>query len=136
MIRVLAILKQNWSNPLPSLSWGQTAHVNGQNTLEFVVFNAVKFTQKRASVIGISKAQTIDSQYSMVNPLKVCDTGVGIPQEELAKILLQCIYSSQFTWTSKVLRGTAYVWLLSAKGVNNEGAILLLAVSVGEGTLF
>ncbi|MEP1448135.1 MAG: aerobic respiration two-component sensor histidine kinase ArcB [Paraglaciecola sp.] len=68
--------------PLPAL-----VEVDGTRLRQILwnlLFNAVKFTQKGTVSLEV-KAESIDAETSMVT-FKVCDTGVGIPQQELDKI--------------------------------------------------
>ncbi|WP_339723459.1 aerobic respiration two-component sensor histidine kinase ArcB [uncultured Paraglaciecola sp.] len=68
--------------PLPAL-----VEVDGTRLRQILwnlLFNAVKFTQKGVVSLEV-KAKSIDAETSMVT-FKVCDTGVGIPQQELDKI--------------------------------------------------
>ena len=69
-------------DPLPAL-----VEVDGTRLRQILwnlLFNAVKFTQKGTVSLEV-KAEKIDAETSMVT-FKVCDTGVGIPEEDLDKI--------------------------------------------------
>ncbi|MFB1036543.1 MAG: aerobic respiration two-component sensor histidine kinase ArcB, partial [Sinobacterium sp.] len=68
--------------PLPSL-----VEVDGTRLRQILwnlLFNAIKFTQKGTVSLEV-KAKKIDDKTSMVT-FKVCDTGVGIPKQDLDKI--------------------------------------------------
>ena len=68
--------------PLPEL-----VEVDGTRLRQILwnlLFNAVKFTQKGTVSLEV-KAKKIDAETSMVT-FKVCDTGVGIPQQDFDKI--------------------------------------------------
>lgn len=72
----------NVKEPLPAL-----VEVDGTRLRQILwnlLFNAVKFTQKGKVSLEVF-ADPIDAQNSMVT-FKVCDTGVGIPQDYLDKI--------------------------------------------------
>ncbi|MDU0352841.1 aerobic respiration two-component sensor histidine kinase ArcB [Paraglaciecola aquimarina] len=69
-------------DPLPAL-----VEVDGTRLRQILwnlLFNAVKFTHKGKVSLDVS-AESIDKQNSMVI-FKVCDTGVGIPEDDLKKI--------------------------------------------------
>ncbi|WP_158972182.1 aerobic respiration two-component sensor histidine kinase ArcB [Paraglaciecola sp. L3A3] len=68
--------------PIPAL-----VEVDGTRLRQILwnlLFNAVKFTQKGKVSLQVS-SEVIDNQNSMVI-FKVCDTGVGIPEDDLKKI--------------------------------------------------
>lgn len=72
----------NVEEPLPAL-----VEVDGTRLRQILwnlLFNAVKFTQKGTVLLDV-KAEKIDAETSMVI-FKVCDTGIGIPQQDLDKI--------------------------------------------------
>ncbi len=74
--------KANIIDPLPPL-----VEVDGTRLRQILwnlLFNAVKFTQQGAVSLEVS-SEVIDAKTNMVT-FKVCDTGVGIPQDDLEKI--------------------------------------------------
>jgi two-component system aerobic respiration control sensor histidine kinase ArcB len=97
-----------------------------------LLFNAVKFTQKGKVSLQI-EADTIDSNNSMVS-FKVCDTGVGIPKEELPKIF--AMYYQVNLPEHQSATGTGIGLAICQQMVSlMKGEISVNSV-VGEGTCF
>jgi two-component system, OmpR family, aerobic respiration control sensor histidine kinase ArcB len=118
------------TEPLPALVEADGTRL--RQILWNLLFNAVKFTQKGKVSLHID-AQNIDSNTSMVT-FKVCDTGVGIPQEELSKIF--AMYYQVNLPEHQSATGTGIGLAICQQMVSlMEGEISVSSV-VGEGTCF
>lgn len=117
-------------DPLPAL-----VEVDGTRLRQILwnlLFNAVKFTQKGKVSLEVM-AQTIDAETSMVT-FKVCDTGVGIPQEDLDKIF--AMYYQVDLPEHQSATGTGIGLAICQQMVSlMEGKISVSSV-MGEGTCF
>jgi two-component system aerobic respiration control sensor histidine kinase ArcB len=97
-----------------------------------LLFNAVKFTQKGTVSLEV-KAKNIDAETSMVT-FKVCDTGVGIPQQELDKIF--AMYYQVNLPEHQSATGTGIGLAICQQMVSLMNGKISVSSVVGEGTCF
>ena len=116
--------------PLPALVEADGTRL--RQILWNLLFNAVKFTQKGKVSLHI-QAQTIDNNTSMVT-FKVCDTGVGIPQDELAKIF--AMYYQVNSPEHQSATGTGIGLAICQQMVSLMKGEISVSSVVGEGTCF
>jgi len=116
--------------PLPAL-----VEVDGTRLRQILwnlLFNAVKFTQKGTVSLEV-KAKAIDTETSMVT-FKVCDTGVGIPQQELDKIF--AMYYQVNLPEHQSATGTGIGLAICQQMVSLMNGKISVSSEVGEGTCF
>jgi len=116
--------------PLPAL-----VEVDGTRLRQILwnlLFNAVKFTQKGTVSLEV-KAEQIDAETSMVT-FKVCDTGVGIPQQELDKIF--AMYYQVNLPEHQSATGTGIGLAICQQMVSLMNGKISVSSVVGEGTCF
>lgn len=118
------------SEPLPALVEADGTRL--RQILWNLLFNAVKFTQKGKVSLHIH-AQNVDSNTSMVT-FKVCDTGVGIPQEELSKIF--AMYYQVNLPEHQSATGTGIGLAICQQMVSLMKGEIEVSSVVGEGTCF
>ncbi|WP_340679784.1 aerobic respiration two-component sensor histidine kinase ArcB [Paraglaciecola sp.] len=118
------------SEPMPVLVEADGTRL--RQILWNLLFNAVKFTQKGKVSLHI-EAQNIDSNTSMVS-FKVCDTGVGIPQGELAKIF--AMYYQVNLPEHQSATGTGIGLAICQQMVSLMHGEISVSSVVGEGTCF
>ena len=97
-----------------------------------LLFNAVKFTHKGKVSLHV-EAETIDSNTSMVS-FKVCDTGVGIPEQELPKIF--AMYYQVDLPEHQSATGTGIGLAICQQMVSLMKGDISVSSVVGEGTCF
>jgi two-component system aerobic respiration control sensor histidine kinase ArcB len=117
-------------DPLPAL-----VEVDGtrlRQTLWNLLFNAVKFTQKGKVSLEVS-ASSIDAQNSMIT-FKVCDTGVGIPQDDLDKIF--AMYYQVDLPEHQSATGTGIGLAICQQMVSLMNGEISVSSVMGEGTCF
>jgi two-component system aerobic respiration control sensor histidine kinase ArcB len=117
-------------DPLPAL-----VEVDGTRLRQILwnlLFNAVKFTQKGTVSLEV-KAEKIDSETSMVT-FKVCDTGVGIPPQELDKIF--AMYYQVNLPEHQSATGTGIGLAICQQMVSLMNGKISVSSVVGEGTCF
>jgi two-component system aerobic respiration control sensor histidine kinase ArcB len=117
-------------DPLPAL-----VEVDGTRLRQILwnlLFNAVKFTQKGTVSLEV-KAESIDAETSMVT-FKVCDTGVGIPQEELDKIF--AMYYQVNLPEHQSATGTGIGLAICQQMVSLMNGKISVSSVEGEGTCF
>ena len=118
------------SEPLPAL-----VEVDGTRLRQILwnlLFNAVKFTHKGTVSLEV-KAQPIDTETSMVT-FKVCDTGMGIPQQDLDKIF--AMYYQVDSPEHKSATGTGIGLAICQQMVSLMKGKISVSSVVGEGTCF
>ncbi|MCF2949487.1 aerobic respiration two-component sensor histidine kinase ArcB [Paraglaciecola aquimarina] len=118
------------NDPLPAL-----VEVDGtrlRQTLWNLLFNAVKFTQRGKVSLEVS-AEPIDSKHSMVT-FKVCDTGVGIPQQDLDKIF--AMYYQVDLPEHQSATGTGIGLAICQQMVSLMNGKISVSSVIGEGTCF
>lgn len=116
--------------PLPEL-----VEVDGTRLRQILwnlLFNAVKFTQKGTVSLEVS-AKTIDVETSMVT-FKVCDTGVGIPQQDLDKIF--AMYYQVDSPDHQSATGTGIGLAICQQMVSLMNGTISVSSEVGQGTCF
>ena len=116
--------------PLPSL-----VEVDGTRLRQILwnlLFNAVKFTQK-GTVSLIVNAEKIDAENSMVT-FKVCDTGIGIPQQDLDKIF--AMYYQVDLPEHQSATGTGIGLAICQQMVTLMSGKISVSSVMGEGTCF
>ena len=116
--------------PLPAL-----VEVDGTRLRQILwnlLFNAVKFTQKGTVSLEV-KAETIDAETSMVT-FKVCDTGVGIPQQDLDKIF--AMYYQVDLPEHQSATGTGIGLAICQQMVTLMNGEISVSSVIGEGTCF
>ncbi|PKG99893.1 aerobic respiration two-component sensor histidine kinase ArcB [Paraglaciecola sp. MB-3u-78] len=116
--------------PLPAL-----VEVDGTRLRQILwnlLFNAVKFTQKGTVSLEV-KAEQIDSETSMVT-FKVCDTGVGIPQQDLDKIF--AMYYQVDSPEHQSATGTGIGLAICQQMVSLMNGEISVSSVIGEGTCF
>lgn len=117
-------------DPLPAL-----VEVDGTRLRQILwnlLFNAVKFTQKGTVSLEV-KAEKIDAETSMVT-FKVCDTGVGIPQEDLDKIF--AMYYQVDLPEHQSATGTGIGLAICQQMVSLMNGEISVSSVIGEGTCF
>lgn len=118
------------SEPLPAL-----VEVDGTRLRQILwnlLFNAVKFTHKGTVSLEV-KAQPINTETSMVT-FKVCDTGMGIPQQDLDKIF--AMYYQVDSPEHKSATGTGIGLAICQQMVSLMNGKISVSSVVGEGTCF
>jgi two-component system aerobic respiration control sensor histidine kinase ArcB len=118
------------NDPLPAL-----VEVDGtrlRQTLWNLLFNAVKFTQKGKVSLEVS-ASSIDAQNSNIT-FKVCDTGVGIPQQDLDKIF--AMYYQVDLPEHQSATGTGIGLAICQQMVSLMNGKIRVSSVIGEGTCF
>jgi two-component system aerobic respiration control sensor histidine kinase ArcB len=116
--------------PLPAL-----VEVDGTRLRQILwnlLFNAVKFTQKGTVSLEV-KAEQIDAETSMVT-FKVCDTGVGIPQQDLDKIF--AMYYQVDSPEHQSATGTGIGLAICQQMVSLMNGEISVSSVIGEGTCF
>jgi two-component system aerobic respiration control sensor histidine kinase ArcB len=116
--------------PLPAL-----VEVDGTRLRQILwnlLFNAVKFTQKGTVSLEV-KAEKIDSETSMVT-FKVCDTGVGIPQQDIDKIF--AMYYQVDTPEHQSATGTGIGLAICQQMVSLMNGKISVSSEIGDGTCF
>jgi two-component system aerobic respiration control sensor histidine kinase ArcB len=116
--------------PLPDL-----VEVDGTRLRQILwnlLFNAVKFTQK-GTVSLVVKAEKIDAETSMVT-FKVCDTGVGIPLQDLDKIF--AMYYQVDSPEHQSATGTGIGLAICQQMVSLMDGKISVESEIGEGTCF
>ena len=116
--------------PLPAL-----VEVDGTRLRQILwnlLFNAVKFTQKGTVSLEV-KAETVDAETSMVT-FKVCDTGVGIPQQDLDKIF--AMYYQVDLPEHQSATGTGIGLAICQQMVTLMNGEISVSSVIGEGTCF
>jgi two-component system aerobic respiration control sensor histidine kinase ArcB len=116
--------------PLPSL-----VEVDGTRLRQILwnlLFNAVKFTQK-GTVSLIVNAEKIDAETSMVT-FKICDTGIGIPQQDLDKIF--AMYYQVDLPEHQSATGTGIGLAICQQMVTLMNGKMSVSSVIGEGTCF
>jgi two-component system aerobic respiration control sensor histidine kinase ArcB len=116
--------------PLPAL-----VEVDGTRLRQILwnlLFNAVKFTQKGIVSLEV-KAKAIDAETSMVT-FKVCDTGVGIPQQDLEKIF--AMYYQVDLPEHQSATGTGIGLAICQQMVSLMNGTISVSSVMGEGTCF
>jgi two-component system aerobic respiration control sensor histidine kinase ArcB len=116
--------------PLPSL-----VEVDGTRLRQILwnlLFNAVKFTQK-GTVSLIVNAEKINAENSMVT-FKVCDTGIGIPQQDLDKIF--AMYYQVDLPEHQSATGTGIGLAICQQMVTLMSGNISVSSVMGEGTCF
>jgi len=116
--------------PLPAL-----VEVDGTRLRQILwnlLFNAVKFTQKGTVSLEV-KAQKMDAETSMVT-FKVCDTGVGIPQQDLDKIF--AMYYQVDLPEHQSATGTGIGLAICQQMVSLMNGEISVSSVIGEGTCF
>jgi two-component system aerobic respiration control sensor histidine kinase ArcB len=116
--------------PLPAL-----VEVDGTRLRQILwnlLFNAVKFTQKGTVSLEV-KAKKMDAETSMVT-FKVCDTGVGIPQQDLDKIF--AMYYQVDLPEHQSATGTGIGLAICQQMVSLMNGDISVSSVIGEGTCF
>jgi two-component system aerobic respiration control sensor histidine kinase ArcB len=116
--------------PLPAL-----VEVDGTRLRQILwnlLFNAVKFTQKGVVSLEV-KAKPIDAETSMVT-FKVCDSGVGIPKQDLDKIF--AMYYQVDLPEHQSATGTGIGLAICQQMVSLMNGEISVSSVVGEGTCF
>jgi two-component system aerobic respiration control sensor histidine kinase ArcB len=116
--------------PLPAL-----VEVDGTRLRQILwnlLFNAVKFTQRGTVSLEV-KAEKIDAETSMVT-FKVCDTGVGIPQQDLDKIF--AMYYQVDSPEHQSATGTGIGLAICQQMVSLMKGKISVSSVIGEGTCF
>jgi two-component system aerobic respiration control sensor histidine kinase ArcB len=116
--------------PLPAL-----VEVDGTRLRQILwnlLFNAVKFTQRGTVSLEV-KAEKIDAETSMVT-FKVCDTGVGIPQQDLDKIF--AMYYQVDSPEHQSATGTGIGLAICQQMVSLMNGKISVSSVIGEGTCF
>jgi two-component system aerobic respiration control sensor histidine kinase ArcB len=116
--------------PLPAL-----VEVDGTRLRQILwnlLFNAVKFTQRGTVSLEV-KAEKIDAETSMVT-FKVCDTGVGIPQQDLDKIF--AMYYQVDSPDHQSATGTGIGLAICQQMVSLMNGKISVSSVIGEGTCF
>jgi two-component system aerobic respiration control sensor histidine kinase ArcB len=116
--------------PLPAL-----VEVDGTRLRQILwnlLFNAVKFTQKGTVSLEVNAAK-IDAETSMVT-FKVCDTGIGIPQQELDKIF--AMYYQVDLPEHQSATGTGIGLAICQQMVSLMNGKISVSSVIGEGTCF
>jgi two-component system aerobic respiration control sensor histidine kinase ArcB len=116
--------------PLPEL-----VEVDGTRLRQILwnlLFNAVKFTQKGTVSLEVN-AKKIDLETSMVT-FKVCDTGVGIPQQDLDKIF--AMYYQVDSPDHQSATGTGIGLAICQQMVSLMNGTISVSSVIGEGTCF
>lgn len=116
--------------PLPAL-----VEVDGTRLRQILwnlLFNAVKFTQKGVVSLEV-KAKSIDAETSMVT-FKVCDSGVGIPKQDLDKIF--AMYYQVDLPEHQSATGTGIGLAICQQMVSLMNGEISVSSVVGEGTCF
>tara|TARA_R110002153_G_scaffold3042_7_gene14459 strand:- start:6935 stop:9280 length:2346 start_codon:yes stop_codon:yes gene_type:complete len=117
-------------DPMPAL-----VEVDGTRLRQILwnlLFNAVKFTQKGVVSLEV-KAKAIDAETSMVT-FKVCDTGVGIPPQELDKVF--AMYYQVNLPEHQSATGTGIGLAICQQMVSLMNGTISVSSVVGEGTCF
>jgi two-component system aerobic respiration control sensor histidine kinase ArcB len=118
------------SEPLPPL-----VEVDGTRLRQILwnlLFNAVKFTHKGTVSLEVN-AKPIDAETSMVT-FKVCDTGMGIPEQDLDKIF--AMYYQVDSPEHKSATGTGIGLAICQQMVSLMNGTISVSSVVGEGTCF
>jgi two-component system aerobic respiration control sensor histidine kinase ArcB len=116
--------------PLPAL-----VEVDGTRLRQILwnlLFNAVKFTQRGTVSLEV-KAENVDAETSMVT-FKVCDTGVGIPQQDLDKIF--AMYYQVDSPEHQSATGTGIGLAICQQMVSLMNGKISVSSVIGEGTCF
>jgi two-component system aerobic respiration control sensor histidine kinase ArcB len=116
--------------PLPAL-----VEVDGTRLRQILwnlLFNAVKFTQRGTVSLEV-KAEKVDAETSMVT-FKVCDTGVGIPQQDLDKIF--AMYYQVDSPEHQSATGTGIGLAICQQMVSLMNGKISVSSVIGEGTCF
>ena len=91
-----------------------------------IVDNAIKYTPSGGSV-------TISSQeYEMFVCIRIADTGIGMSEEETAKIFARCYRSSEVSDE----RGVGIGLYLAREIITKEGGYIKVSSKKGEGSVF
>ncbi|MBL4631940.1 MAG: aerobic respiration two-component sensor histidine kinase ArcB [Paraglaciecola sp.] len=117
-------------DPLPVL-----VEVDGTRLRQILwnlLFNAIKFTQKGIVSLEV-KAKAIDAETSMVT-FKVCDTGVGIPEQDLDKIF--AMYYQVDLPEHQSATGTGIGLAICQQMVSLMNGTITVSSTMGEGTCF
>ncbi|MFT6991263.1 MAG: two-component system aerobic respiration control sensor histidine kinase ArcB [Paraglaciecola sp.] len=124
------IFASHVEEPLPAL-----VEVDGTRLRQILwnlLFNAVKFTQKGTVSLEV-KAEKIDAETSMVT-FKVCDTGVGIPQQDFDKIF--AMYYQVDLPEHQSATGTGIGLAICQQMVSLMKGKISVSSVMGEGTCF
>jgi two-component system aerobic respiration control sensor histidine kinase ArcB len=116
--------------PLPPL-----VEVDGTRLRQILwnlLFNSVKFTQKGIVSLEV-KANKIDAETSMIT-FKVCDTGVGIPEQDLDKIF--AMYYQVDLPEHQSATGTGIGLAICQQMVSLMKGKISVSSVIGEGTCF
>jgi two-component system aerobic respiration control sensor histidine kinase ArcB len=117
-------------DPLPPL-----VEVDGTRLRQILwnlLFNAVKFTHKGTVSLEVS-AEKIDAETSMVT-FKVCDTGVGIPEQDFDKIF--AMYYQVDSPEHQSATGTGIGLAICQQMVSLMDGKISVGSAMGEGTCF